>query len=96
MKMTLMKDVCFYCHSSLRSQGDRGAAAGYALQECDLETERIMFCWWLRPEKEEVSLLCTAPVPVAVLPPVFGEIKHLGSFRLAYFRLLLNSFLNSG
>lgn len=31
MKMTLMKDVCFYCHRSFRLQGERGAAAGYAL-----------------------------------------------------------------
>lgn len=31
MKMTLMKDVCFYCRRSFRLQGERGAAAGYAL-----------------------------------------------------------------
>lgn len=44
MKMTLMKDVCFYCHyhRGLRPQGERGAAALYALQGCDLETDRIM------------------------------------------------------
>lgn len=96
MKMTLMKDVCFHCHChrGLRPQGDWGAAAVYAWQECDLETERIMSWWWLRPVREEVWALCTAPVPIAALPLVFGKIKYLGSFHLAYFRLLLNSLLS--
>lgn len=67
MKMTLKKDVCSYCHRGLRPWGDGGAAAGYALQECDLETERIMSWWWCRLVKGEVWVLCTAPVPIAAL-----------------------------
>lgn len=94
MKMTLMKDVCFYCRRSFRLQGERGAAAGYALWECDVKTERIMSWWWLRPGREEISVLRTTPVPITASPPVIGEIKYVGSFHLAYFRLLLNSFLS--
>lgn len=96
IKMTLMKDVCFscHCHRDLRLQGDRGTAAVHALQECDVETEGIMSWCWLRPVREEVWVLCAASVPIAALPLVFGKIKYLGSFHLAYFRLLLNSFLS--
>lgn len=50
--------------------------------------------WWLRPEGEEISVLCTTPVPITALPPVIGKIKYLGSFHLVYFHLLLNSFLS--
>lgn len=96
MKMTLMKDVCFSCccHRGSRPQGDWGAAAAHALQECDLRTEGIMSWCWLRPVREEVWALCAASVPIVASPLVFGKIKYLGSFHLAYFLLLLNSFLS--
>lgn len=95
MKMTLMKDVCFSCccHRGSGPQGDWGTAAAHALQECDLETEGIMSWCWLRPLREEVWALLAASVPIVALPLVFGKIKYLGSFHLAYFLLLLNSFL---